>query len=66
MARKEVQLKQASAAEYLTIEEAARELGIKPSVLRNYLSEGKLTTYKFKTLALVSRDSIKEYRQKRQ
>jgi excisionase family DNA binding protein len=40
-------------ADFLTIEEAAKSLRIKPTAVRNYLYEGKLTTYKFKTLTLV-------------
>ncbi len=46
---------------YLTIDEAAESLGIKPTVVRNYLYEGKMTTYKFKTLTLVSASEVREW-----
>ena len=58
-------LKSVNAKDYLTIEEAATELGIKPPVLRNYLHSEKMTTYKFKTLTLLSRTEVEAW-QKRQ
>jgi hypothetical protein len=51
-------LNAADDSSYLTIEEAARELRIKPTAVRNYLYEGKMTTYKFKTMTLVSTDEV--------
>lgn len=57
-------LKQANEAEYLTVEEAARELGIKTTAIRNYLWEEKLTTYKFKTLTLVSKQEVESWKER--
>lgn len=53
------------AREYLTVEEAATELKIKPTAIRNYLADGKLTTYKFKTLTLLSTEEIESWRRDR-
>ena len=58
-------LNTASTENFLTTEEAANYLGVKPGVVRNYLWAGKLTTYKFKTLTLLSIKELserKEYR----
>jgi excisionase family DNA binding protein len=57
-------LKQANEAEYLTVEEAARELGIKTTAIRNYLWEEKLTTFKFKTLTLVSKQEVESWKER--
>ena len=62
--RTEKELKQASVADYFTVEEAAEELGIKPTVIRNYLYDGKLTTYKFKTLTLVKREEVESWKER--
>ena len=58
-------LKSANVSQYLTVEEASETLGVKPSVLRNYLYQDKFTTYKFKTLTLVSRSEIKSWADRR-
>lgn len=58
------QLKQANENEYFTVEEAASELGIKPTAIRNYLYDEKLTTYKFKTLTLVSKEEVEEWKKR--
>jgi excisionase family DNA binding protein len=60
-------LKQVDEGNFFTIEEAARSLKIRPTAIRNYLYEGKLTTYKFKTLTLVSSGEVEAWkgRQKR-
>jgi excisionase family DNA binding protein len=55
-------LSSADDGNYFTIEEAARELGIKPTAVRNYLYEGKMTTYKFKTMTLLSTDEISAWK----
>ncbi len=52
----------AMADQYLTIEEASQVLGIKTSVLRNYLHLDKITTYKFKTLTLVSKREVEQWK----
>lgn len=48
------QLRRVDGRAYLTVEEAADRLGVKAAVIRNYLNGGKLTTFKFKTLTLLS------------
>jgi len=59
-------LTRADERKFLTIEEAAQVLGVKTTALRNYLYEGKMTTYKFKTLTLLKVDEVEawKYRQK--
>jgi len=58
------ELKQANVADYFTVEEAANELGIKPTAIRNYLCDGKLTTYKFKTLTLVHQQEVESWKER--
>lgn len=58
------QLKQANESDFFTVDEAAKELGIKPTAIRNYLTWDKLTTYKFKTLTLVHRNEVMEWKKK--
>jgi excisionase family DNA binding protein len=58
------ELKQANVADYFTVEEAASELGIKPTAIRNYLCDGKLTTYKFKTLTLVHQQEVENWKER--
>lgn len=55
-------LKKADTESFLTVEEAANELGLKPTVIRNYLSEGRLTAYKFKTLTLLKKDEVEAWK----
>jgi Mn-dependent DtxR family transcriptional regulator len=59
---KVVYLKSADAKGFLTVEEAAEELDIKPQVVRNYLSQGRFITYKFKTLSLLASGDVRAYR----
>lgn len=56
------ELKHVDSSKYLTAEEAANISGLKENVIRNYLSLGRLTTYKFKTLTLLSADEIETLR----
>ena len=58
------QLKQVNDADFFTVEEAAKELGIKPTAIRNYLCDDKLTTFKFKTLTLVQKEEVEEWRKR--
>lgn len=51
----------AVAGDYYTVEEASAKLGVKPPVIRNYLHQEKLTTYKFKTLTLLSKREVEEW-----
>jgi excisionase family DNA binding protein len=62
--KKEKELKQANTTDYFTVEEAAEELGIKPTVIRNYLYDGKLTTYKFKTLTLIKSEEVETWKER--
>lgn len=64
MMSKPKELKQVDGADYLTVEEAANELGIKTTAIRNYLCDGKLTTYKFKTLTLVQREEVQNWKER--
>ena len=48
--------------DFFTVDEAARELGIKTTAIRNYLYEEKMTTYKFKTLTLISRKEVEDWK----
>ena len=58
------QIKQATESDFLTVEEAATELGIKPTAIRNYLYDGKLTTYKFKSLTLLTRQEVESWKER--
>ena len=60
MKRKE--LNTVNAQDYLTPEEAAKSLGIKSAAIRNYLTMGKLTTFKFKTLTLIGRSEVEDWK----
>jgi excisionase family DNA binding protein len=62
------ELKEATVSGFFTVEEAAAELGVKQTAIRNYLCDGKMTTYKFKTLTLIRRDEVEgwKHRQERQ
>jgi excisionase family DNA binding protein len=56
------ELKTVNADEYLTSEEAADTLGIKPTAIRNYLHLGKFTTYKFKSLTLLDANEVQRWK----
>lgn len=64
--RKIVQLKVASVSECLSVPRAADALDIEPSVMRNYLSQGLFTTYKFQGLTLVHVNEIEVWKQEHQ
>lgn len=51
-------------SEFFTVDEAAKELGIKPTAIRNYLTWGKMTTYKFKTLTLIKKQEVEEWKKR--
>lgn len=53
-------LKQVRTDEYWSVDEAARYLGIKPTAIRNYLCDERLTTYKFKGWTLLSIAEVKQ------
>ena len=54
-------LSQVSEDSYLTVDEAAKYLSITTPVLRNYLNQEKLTTFKFKTLTLLSKRELESW-----
>ena len=58
-------LKEVNEDDYLTTEEAADRLGIKPTAVRNYLYLGNLTTYKFKTFTLLNAKEVERWRTER-
>ncbi len=57
------ELKTVDGSEYFTIKEAAKILGIEANSIRNYLSWGKITAYKFKSLTLISREEIERWKE---
>jgi excisionase family DNA binding protein len=59
-----VTLEKADTKNFLTVEEAANELGLKPTVIRNYLSEGAMVKYKFKTLTLLSTKEVEAWKER--
>ena len=61
---KNKQLNKPDINDFFTVDESAKELGIKPTAIRNYLTWGKITTYKFKTLTLISRQEIEEWKKR--
>jgi len=50
---------------YLTVKEAADELGINTQTIRDYLVKGIIKTYKFKTLTLIGKQEIEEWKKRR-
>jgi excisionase family DNA binding protein len=59
-----ITLEKADAKSFFTVEEAANELGLKPTVIRNYLSESKMVKYKFKTLTLLSTKEVEAWKER--
>ena len=49
---------------YFTVKEAADELGINTQTIRDYLVKGIMKTYKFKTLTLLSKQEVEEWKEK--
>ena len=49
--------------DYLTIDQAAEQLGLKSDTVRHYINEGKLTGYYFGTL--LTRREVAKFEQKR-
>lgn len=65
MTAKIKRINMASTDDFLTAEEAGDFLQIQPAVIRNYLAEGKLTTYKFKSLTLIKVEELVEWKSTR-
>jgi len=55
-------INEANDGEFLTVEEAGKELGVKTNAIRNYLYNGKMQTYKFKTLTLIKREDVEQWK----
>jgi len=49
---------------YSTVKEAADELGINTQTIRDYLVKGTIRTYKFKTLTLISKQEVEEWKKR--
>lgn len=64
--KKIVELKVASVTECFSVPRAAEELDIEPAVMRNYLSQGLFTTYKFQGLTLVHVNEIEAWKKEHQ
>ena len=58
-------LKTVNGSKYLSVSEASNTLGVKESAIRNYLYAGKMTTYKFKELTLLSKSEINNWKSKK-
>lgn len=56
------ELKNFNIEDYATVEEAAILVGLKETSIRMYLSQGKLVTYKLKSLTLVKRDELRRWK----
>lgn len=59
-----VVLKKASVDHFLTVEEAASEMSVKSQTVRNGLTAGTFTTYKFKTLTLLSASEVRKHKKR--
>ena len=64
MIKRHKTLNTATTDDFLSTEEAAQFLKVKPTVIRNYLCNGKFTTYKFKTLTLLSAEELTAWKQR--
>ena len=61
------ELKVATPTTVFTVKEAAGALGIEPTVMRNYLSQGLFTSWRFKDhVTFVSPDEVKRWKEERQ
>ena len=49
---------------YFTVTEAAKELGINVQTIRDYLAKGVLKTYKFKSLTLLEKEEIENWKER--
>ena len=58
-------LQAANIEDYLTVDEASQVMGVKDNAIRNYLYAGKLTTYKFKSLTLLSKNEVEGWKSRR-
>ena len=63
--RKVKEITQATTSTTFSVERAAEELDIKPSVMRNYLSQGFFTTLKFQGYTFVDVNEIERWKEER-
>jgi excisionase family DNA binding protein len=56
------EIKIADGSQFFTIKEAAKMLGIEQSSIRNYISWGKMTACKFKSLTLISKEELERWK----
>ena len=59
-----IEIKSVNLDDYLFVDDAAEILGVKEGVIRNYLSLGKLTTFKFKKRTFLSRVEVDSWKSK--
>ena len=59
---KVIELTTANTKDYLTVEQAANILGLKETTVRNYLTNEKLTTYRFMGTTLLSKREVERKR----
>ena len=64
--RKVREIKVATTSDTMTVGQAAEELGIQPSVMRNYLYEGLFTTVKFQGFTFVDPKEVKVWQSEHQ
>ena len=57
-----INLESKDLADYYSVGEAAKFLGITTGAVRNYLCLGKMTTYKFKEFTLLSKREVKAWK----
>lgn len=64
--RKIKELTYATTSSTMTVGQAAKTLGIKESVMRNYLYEGLFTTLKFQGFTFVDPKEVKTWKEEHQ
>ena len=62
--KKIIELKSVNLDDYLFVDDDAEIIGVKEGVIRNYLSLGKLTTFKFKKRTFLSRIEVESWKNK--
>ena len=54
----------AADTDFFTVEEAAKELGINTQSVRDHLTKGNLKTYKFKSLTLLKKEEVENWKER--
>lgn len=60
--KKVIELTHANTDSYMTVDQAAKYLGVKETTLRDYLTSGRLTTFRLFKSTLISREEAEKYR----